>query len=118
MKQRGSIKKVLSITKQKVKSAVEQVKQKVRAQRAVNLYERLIGIKPTKTVVVSPERIRSARRSLRRSVRRSVRRLRTSPLASSLATIVPGVQTPVVKSRVVRRRKVSRRTRSRSPKKM
>ena len=114
MKQRGSIKKVLSITKQKVKSAVEQVKQKVRAQRAVNLYERLIGIKPTKTVVVSPERIRSARRSLRRSVRRSVRRLRTSPLTS----IVPGVQTPVGKSRVVRRRKVSRRTRSRSPKKM
>lgn len=112
MKRKASTKKVLSIAKQKVKTAVQQMKQKVRAQRAVNLYERLIGINPTKKVVVSPMRVR---RSLRRSLRRSVRR---SPVLSQL---VAEVQSPVKVKSTVRRSRRSRSrsaTRSRSPKKM
>lgn len=105
MKQRSSTpKKVLSMAKQKVQNAVQQIKQKVRAQRTVNLYERLIGINPTKKVVVSPAKIRMMRRSIRSSPRRSrspSRSLsrRQSPLLELVESPKPNVQRKVTRRR-------------------
>ena len=101
MKQRSSTpKKVLSMAKQKVQNAVQQIKQKVRAQRAVNLYERLIGINPTKKVVVSPAKIRMMRRSIRSSLRRSRSpSRRQSPLLELVESPKPNVQRKVTRRR-------------------
>jgi hypothetical protein len=105
MKQKSSPKRVLSVAKQKVQTAVQQIKQRVARQRAENLYERLIGIKPTKKIVVSPKQVR---RSIRRLSRRASRRLSglSSPVSSQMASPIVNVTSP--KRRTVQRKSVKK----------
>jgi hypothetical protein len=56
VKSRVSPKKVLSLSKQKIKAVAQNIKRKMAVRRAENLYERLIGIKPTRTIQLSPRK--------------------------------------------------------------
>jgi hypothetical protein len=82
MKQKSSPKKVLSLAKQKMQTAVNKLKQRVAKNRAENLYERLIGIKTNKKIVVSPKRLLSPRPSVLSPVTSVVNTPVTSPKKS------------------------------------